>query len=273
MPYTHSTALKMDGTVVSWGYNLPTAGSNYVAVAAGAGDYYGVGDWAIYGAPQITEQPMSQTVCSGSLVTLHVGVAAGSSVRSYQWRTNGVDLTDGGNISGATNAILSFASISSGDAGNYTVVLVNEGGTVTSATAVLTVAASCTVPVITWQPQSQLVCTGATATFTVAATGPGPLRYQWRKNGYNLFNGGNISGADSSVLTIKLVSLSDRASYDVVISNPAGSVQSQPAVLRVYQSGDTDGDGLPDSIDADPYNPDTTAPVFVINTPSEGAVF
>ena len=108
-------------------------------------------------------------------------------------------------------------------------VLMNEGGTVTSATAVLTVAASCTAPVITLQPQSQLACTGATATFTVTATGPRPLSYQWRKDGNNLSNGGNISGADSSTLTIQPVSTSDRASYDVVVGNPAGSVTSQPA--------------------------------------------
>lgn len=272
MPYTHSTALKMDGMLVSWGWNVPVAGSNYVAIAPGASDD-GAGDWAIYGAPQITEQPASQPVCLESLVALHVGVAAGSPVTSFQWRKNGVDLPDGGNISGVTNAILTLASVTAADAGNYTVVLMNEGGAVTSAPAFLTVAA-CTAPMITTQPQSQSVSVGAAATFTVTVTGPGPLSYQWRKNGSPVFNGGNISGANSSALVIQPVSTADRASYDVVISNPAGSVTSDAAALRVCQPGvDTDGDGLPDDIDAEPENPDTTAPAFVITAPLEGAVF
>src|SRR2546421_9918059 len=38
-------------------------------------------------------------------------------------------------------------------------------------------------PAITTQPASQMVSVGQTATFTVAATGTAPLRYQWQKNG------------------------------------------------------------------------------------------
>src|SRR5258708_38596960 len=38
-------------------------------------------------------------------------------------------------------------------------------------------------PAITTQPTSQTVAAGQTATFAVAAVGPAPLSYQWRKNG------------------------------------------------------------------------------------------
>jgi len=38
-------------------------------------------------------------------------------------------------------------------------------------------------PTITTQPQSQTVMVGATATFSVVATGTAPLSYQWSKSG------------------------------------------------------------------------------------------
>jgi hypothetical protein len=283
--YADSLALKTDGTLVKWvsvlGILSPT-GSNYVAMTgnaatpgvSGADGNFPYDDWAIYGAPQIITPPPSQTVCLGSLVSLPIGVAPGSPVRSYQWRKNGANLTNGGNISGATNALLSFAAFGTNDVGSYTVVLQNDGGSVTSAPASLTVAASCTVPAITQQPANQSLAVGTTAAFAVTANGPGPLNYQWRKNGNTLFNGGNISGAISPTLTIAALSLSDRANYDVVVSNPAGAVTSSLASLWVNQPGvDTDGDGLPDTIDAAVATPDTTAPVFTLTAPTENATY
>ncbi len=44
-------------------------------------------------------------------------------------------------------------------------------------------AAGGVAPSITTQPQNQSVKAGATATFSVAATGTAPLAYQWSKNG------------------------------------------------------------------------------------------
>jgi len=48
-----------------------------------------------------------------------------------------------------------------------------------------------TAPTITSQPVSQNVTAGEAATFAVAASGTGPLTYQWQKNG------ADISGANS----------------------------------------------------------------------------
>ena len=71
------------------------------------------------------------------------------------------------------------------------------------------------------QPTNQTVCVGGTATFTVSVTASNPT-YQWRKGNVNLVNGGNISGVNTSTLTISPVALSDAApDYNVVI---AGSV-------------------------------------------------
>src|SRR6516165_900109 len=84
------------------------------------------------------------------------------------------------------------------------------------------------VPTITSQPVNQTVTAGQTATFTVAATGTAPLSYQWQKNG------ANISGATSSSYSTAATTTSDNGStYDVVVSNSAGTVTSNVATLTV----------------------------------------
>jgi len=85
-----------------------------------------------------------------------------------------------------------------------------------------------TPPSITMQPQSQTVAAGATATFTVVASGSLPLQYQWMENGMA------ISGATSSSYTTPVLSFSDNNSqFAVVVSNSSGSVTSSTATLRV----------------------------------------
>lgn len=82
-------------------------------------------------------------------------------------------------------------------------------------------------PTIT-QPASINVPLGQTATFTVTATGTGPLTYQWFKNGLP------ISGANSSTYTTPATLAGDSGSvFTVTVSNPAGSVTSGPATLTV----------------------------------------
>jgi hypothetical protein len=91
-------------------------------------------------------------------------------------------------------------------------------------------------PVITSQPSSRTNNAGTTATFSVTATGSS-LTYQWIKNATNnVINGGNISGATTSLLTISNVSAFDAASYTVLVTNSAGSVLSAPATLTVVST-------------------------------------
>jgi uncharacterized repeat protein (TIGR03803 family) len=84
------------------------------------------------------------------------------------------------------------------------------------------------------QPQSQTNNAGATVSFLVsAARSVSPLSYQWQRNGTNLVNGGSISGATTTMLTITGISDSDAASYSVIVSNPNSAVTSSNAVLTV----------------------------------------
>jgi hypothetical protein len=88
--------------------------------------------------PQITAQPISQTLYSGRTATFSV-TAIGSATISYQWRKNTVPLSNGGNISGALTATLTVGNVSAGDQASYDVVVNNSAGTATSTAATLSV--------------------------------------------------------------------------------------------------------------------------------------
>src|ERR1043166_4726806 len=200
------------------------AGSYTVVVTNVAGSVTSdVAPLTVYVPPQITTQPQSRTVLAGSNVLFSV-TATGTPSPGYQWRFNGT------NISGATAPSYTRTNAQAADAGNYSVLVSNAAGTVTSSNALLTVNSP---PTITAQPQNQTVLTGANAIFNVSATGTAPLAYQWRKNSSNLSNGGNVSGATSSALTLTNIQSADVASYTVVVSNAYGTATSAPAALAI----------------------------------------
>lgn len=83
-------------------------------------------------------------------------------------------------------------------------------------------------PTLSTQPISITVAADSTARFMVVAAGHGPFTYQWRKNG------AAISGATSPTLTTTPISVADSGTrFDVVVTNPVGSVTSQSATLTV----------------------------------------
>ena len=169
----------------------------------------------INGVPTITTAPTNKTICSGNSTGFTV-TATGAGL-TYQWRKGNTNLTNTGNISGATSSSLTINPATSADAANNYNVIVS--GTCspsdTSSNVSLTVN---TAPVITAGPANQSVCLGSSANFTVTATGTG-LTYQWRKGSTNLTNTGNISGATSASLTINPATIANAASnYNVIVS-------------------------------------------------------
>lgn len=83
-------------------------------------------------------------------------------------------------------------------------------------------------------PASQTVCAGASASFSVTASGAPTLSYQWRRNTVSLSNGGSISGATTSMLTINPTVAGDSGSYDVVVTDGfSQTVASAAATLTV----------------------------------------
>ena len=75
-------------------------------------------------------------------------------------------------------------------------------------------------PEISVQPADRTTNAGTAVTFSGPADGAVPLTYQWAKNGAPLSNGGDVSGATSSTLTLSGVTAgADAASYAVVVTN------------------------------------------------------
>jgi len=112
----------------------------------------------------------------------------------------------------------------------------NVLGCTNTATSTITVNQ---LPAITVQPTpaSQTICPGFTVSYSVTATGTG-LTYQWQYNpgsGFvNLVNGGFISGATSTTLTIANVQVANAGSYRVIVSGAcAPPATSNTVVLNV----------------------------------------
>jgi hypothetical protein len=183
-------------------------------------------------SPTILSSPRSRTTYPGTTVRFRVA-ADGTGPLSYQWKHNGVNVTDDSRISGANSPTLTFAAVKSEDVGSYEVSITGFGS-VTIEPVMLALADYATdqMPGITTQPQSRTQLAGSTATFSAGVSGNGPFAYQWRKNGVNLSNASNVSGAHSWRLTLANISPFDAGDYDIVVSGYR-SVTSSPATLTV----------------------------------------
>ena len=166
---------------------------------------------------EITQQPASVAVTAGATATFSV-IATGKGL-AYQWQRGTT------NIAGATGASLTTAATTGADDGaTFRVVITNKKGSVTSSAATLTVNVP---PAITTAPGNATVDVGATATFSVAATGT-RLSYQWQRGT------ANIPGATSATYTTPATVLADDgATFRAVVTNTAGTVTSTAATLTV----------------------------------------
>ncbi|MEI9866433.1 MAG: LamG-like jellyroll fold domain-containing protein [Limisphaerales bacterium] len=180
--------------------------------------------------PVIYSQPTNQAVLTNNTATFTV-VAGGATPLSYQWCFNSIPLTNNRHIAGSTTASLNISNTLPADAGNYTVVITNSLGSITSSIARLAIV---TIPTaITLQPQSQTVIVGGNVIFTAAAIGDAPLNYQWYFNGNPLADNARVVGSTSTNLSLSNVQTSDAGNYTFTVTNLVSSMTSTTAVLTV----------------------------------------
>jgi len=248
-PYLYLLASKREGATVGVTFsNLPPtvtggevlyeSGRNVTVTNGQFADSFAQWDVHVYRFPYsnqppvIVSLPVDRTNNPGSTATFSV-TAYGSGPLAYQWRRNGTNLFNGGNVAGATKATLSLSNVTQSDAADYTVVVSGMGSVTSTPPAILIVDTNVATLMITAQPQSRTVPAGTTAVFGVTAAGTQPIVYRWQKSGANLADGGNISGVDTATLTLSKVTLAEAGSYSVAITNAAGSTNSSSAVLSV----------------------------------------
>src|SRR5579884_87829 len=206
------------------------AGSYQLIVSNNYGSGSATATLTVLIPPAITSQPTNQSVGLGSNVTF-MAAASGTSPLNYQWFFNTNALADGGQFSGTATPNLAISNLQLTNAGNYTLVVTNLAGSVTSAVATLTVISP---PMFTSAPlTNQVTMVYSNVTLSVTANGTPPLTYQWSKDGINLTNGPSITGANSSNLTVLNPQLSDSGQYTVTVSNAYGTIATSETLTVV----------------------------------------
>jgi hypothetical protein len=195
-----------DGTSFKAGQNIDTMVLAYRITAPGT-----------YTLPTITTQPASRTAVIGQAAALSVA-ALGNPTPTFQWQRNGIPLA------GATGNTLAFAAAQTADSGSYNVIVTNASGSVTSATATLTVN-GLNVPAFSTQPAGQVITAGTTVVFAAVATNS--PAYQWFRDGVPL------PGATRRMLLLARAGVGESGTYTATASNGFGTALSTPANLAV----------------------------------------
>ncbi len=196
---------------------LVGAGETVTLTAGGLGKISGWQLAAIAPALALLEQPQSVTVNAGETAMLTAN-AVGNPTISYQWQL------DGANLPGATASSLGLTNVQFSQQGNYSVVVSNELGVISSSNAFLTVLAP---PMIHEQPVSLVLGAGRDAFLLVVADGSEPLNYQW------WFGGSPLAGATGSGLGLRNIQTADAGDYRVAITNAFGWALSEMVSLSI----------------------------------------
>jgi hypothetical protein len=166
--------------------------------------------------PTLIQKPTSMTNNTGSSVTIAAS-AHGSLPLSFQWFQNGSP------VAGQTNASLFFASAATNNAGNYSLVVTNSFGSVTSSVVTLFLFGP---PSLQQQSPTDIhVFAGASPTLHVTAVGAQPITYQWSLNSTPILNATNSS--------FTVANAQANGTYACALSNFVGTAAIAPIALTV----------------------------------------
>ena len=234
--------------------------------------------------PLLTLQPTNQTAIASSNVTFSVAVGAGPVPNVYQWQFNGT------NISAATNVTLGLTNVQATNQGNYTVVVNNGFGSVTSSIAYLTVVVldlptALNTPGWTWTTsgiavwfaetntsfdgveaaQSGLVANSQSSTLQTIVTGPGTLTFWWMFSNAS-FNPFPNSFSFSSSQGNNSASVSSTSGWQQKTFYLGSGQQTLNWIYSRYPFGSSQSTGLVDQVNFTPGGTSPTITSMTANT-------
>jgi hypothetical protein len=252
-------AVRSNGAVVAWGQglmvNVPANLSNVLAVSAGA--YHALAlrtDGTVVAWPDgssltADNHNYGQADVPPNLNNV-ISIAAGK-FHSLALKSDGTVVAWGGGAEHGPPGVANIVAISAGDSqclalkadgtvlewistmdgwdyGQYTVPsdLSNVVAIASSMTHNLAVYSA--EPIIRVHPRSPPpTIAGETVSFSVSATSPTPITYQWR------FNGADIAGATDAIMSVTNAQATNTGTYDVVVCSSYGCVTSKAATLSL----------------------------------------
>jgi hypothetical protein len=182
--------------------------------------------------PVVISQPLDKNITAGA--STYFGVTAGTSATTfgyyqYQWQRQAagsgvwLDLVASSTYASVNQSQLTVYSSALGMSGDqFRCLITNTAGSAPSTAATLAVG---TVPSITTQPLPATGTAGQTISFSVTASGTGPLSYQWYKYSTPVGN--------SATLTLTNLQPSDAGTYGVHVTNAFGLAYSTNVGLTV----------------------------------------
>ncbi|MBN1143091.1 MAG: immunoglobulin domain-containing protein [Bacteroidales bacterium] len=182
---------------------------------------------SVFDEPVIIVQPSGNAICEGSSFTFSL-TATGSSL-SWQWLKDGVALSDNARYSGTSSATLIISNVTLAENGTYQCLVSGSCQSTMSLPAILEVEEATR---IIEQPQSKYICIGTDFSLTALAAGDGNS-WQWMKDNMPLTDGGDISGATSSVLHISNATPLFSGVYHCVVTGSCNSISSTSATITV----------------------------------------
>ncbi|MBK7432439.1 MAG: hypothetical protein IPI66_00180 [Chitinophagaceae bacterium] len=243
-----NTGTSMTGTIINGGSGMPTGYVN--CIVTGSNDQNLMATFTNYGVQNIwvsTNGGTTWTACDGNLPDMPVRWAlfhpdannkAFIATETGVWET---DLLNGASTVWTPNT--TFPNVRT-DMIKYrtldrTIAAGTHGRGIWTATIPT---ASCTPPSVPTQPSNTTICTGNNTSFTIVASGDGPLTYQWQVSttgcggSYsNISNGGVYSGATTATLTITgaVIGMNGYAYKCVVTGCSSPNASSNCATLTV----------------------------------------
>lgn len=228
-----SLAVRSNRTVTGWGgvvgalslTNIPNGLSNVLAVAGGLGHVVALVD---NGRPLIVRPPVGGTFYSGRDLVLKAKTT-GNAPLSFQW------FKDGNPIVGGTTETLVFPFAQSSDAGSYHLVASNALGVALSVAVPVNVVNQ--APVLMSQPQSRFAYYGSPFSVGASVIGSGSMEFLWLQNGVLAYAGTND-------LVFDRAQPQHGGSYQLIASNPFGSVTSTVAQIKFSRVASWGGESL-----------------------------